>query len=37
VVNDGGPLVLSSDGQVADGVRRDEGRMVALLACSITS
>jgi hypothetical protein len=37
VVNDGGPPVLSSDGQVADRVQRDEGGMMASLACLIAS
>jgi hypothetical protein len=34
VINDGGPPVLSSDGQVDDGVRRNEGRMMVSLICS---
>jgi hypothetical protein len=35
VINVGGLLVLSSDGQVDNEVRRDEGRMTASLVCSI--
>jgi hypothetical protein len=33
----GGPPVLCSDGQVDDGVRRDEGNPMASTACSNAS